>query len=166
MSHPSMTATCADVEALLPLIADGAIDAASDPAIFDHLSHCDDCQEALARHDLIGLAIGAGVAAPDALAPIRYRLPPAVAWASAAALLAALVGLGSWQLGRGRSAADTVAQREVIRVTTPGDPAQAPYYLIRDGERLDPAQLELGDEGIRPASGAAPRDALPVGLHY
>jgi len=160
--------TCADVEALLPLIADGAIDPASDPAVFSHLSHCDECQEALARHDLIELAIGAGAAtANQALAPICYRLPAVAAWAAAAALLAAITGLG-WYASRTAAAHDRVAQREVIRVTTPGDPAHQPFYLIRDGDRLDPAQLDFtaGDAGAAAAAAAAPDGALPVGMHY
>ena len=164
--HPTSQPTCADVESLLPLIADGAIDAASDAAIFDHLARCDDCQEALARHDLISLAIGAGAAAPsDTLAPIRYHLPVRMAWASAAALLAAISGVG-WYATRGDAAADHLAQREVIRVTTPGDPAHQPYYLIRDGDRLDPAQLELTPDGAARVTGHAPDDAVPVGVRY
>ena len=157
---------CADVEALLPLIADGAIDAASDAAIFDHLARCGDCQEALARHDLISLAIGAGAATPDdALACIRYRLPATTAWATAAALLAVVTGL-VWYGGRPTVAPDHVAQREVIRVTTPGAPAQQPFYLIRDGDRLDPAQLDFPAGDAQQATDAKPDGALPVGLHY
>ena len=158
--------TCADVESLLPLIADGAIDATSDAAVFDHLARCDDCQEGLARHDLIGLAIGAGAAAPhDTLAPISYRLPTAAVWAVAAALLAAISGLG-WYATRDDAAPDRVAQREVIRVTTPGDPAHRPYYLIRDGDRLDPAQLDFTAGDAQQATGTKPDDAVSVGVHY
>jgi hypothetical protein len=158
--------TCADVEALLPLIADGAIDAASDAAVFDHLARCDDCQEALARHDLIDLAIGAGGVKPDAaLAPIRYRLPPMVAWTAAAALLAAVTGLG-WYAAQGDHRRDAMAQREVISVTTPGDPAHRPYYLIREGDRLDPAQLDFTAGDPTPASQARPDEAVPVGVRY
>jgi len=59
--HPSQASfpelSCDDVNQLMPIIADGTIDVATDPAVFAHLSRCDDCQEALARHDLITLAM-------------------------------------------------------------------------------------------------------------
>lgn len=166
-AHRADQPTCADVEALLPLIADGAIDAASDASVFAHLSHCDDCQEALARHDLIGLAIGAGgVATGDPHAPIHYRLPAPVAWATAAALLAAIGGVVSWSAGRGDAAGTGIASREVIRVVTPGEPAHRPYYLIRDGERLDPAQLDFGADEAPTDAAPAPAGAVPVGMHY
>ena len=97
--------------------------------------------------------------------PISYRLPTAAVWAVAAALLAAISGLG-WYATRDDAAPDRVAQREVIRVTTPGDPAHRPYYLIRDGDRLDPAQLDFTAGDAQQATGTKPDDAVSVGVHY
>lgn len=164
MSTPLPEITCAEAEPLLPLVADGALDAEADPGLFAHLAGCPDCQEALARHDLITLAIGQGAAAPAPRLTVRhYRLPRFVVWASAAALVVGLGGLALAIRG-GSSGTPTVAQREIIRVSDPADPASAPYFLIRDGdrwERVDPKRLD-GDAD----TGAAAREATPVGYQY
>ena len=49
--------SCEEAEALLPLVADSALDADSDPALFAHLARCVICQESLACHDLVALSL-------------------------------------------------------------------------------------------------------------
>ncbi len=82
--------TCAEAEPLLPLVADGAVDPDSDPALFAHLAGCPDCQRAVASHDLIALAI------TRAPAP-RRRASVLRLWPYAAAAGLALVA-GTWLL--------------------------------------------------------------------
>ncbi len=90
MSH----LTCDDVEALLPLVADGTLDAAGDPAVFLHLADCERCQQSLVSHDLIALSLTkmAQAPAPQILRPRWPRFLPA------AAAAAMLIGGGWWAL--------------------------------------------------------------------
>jgi hypothetical protein len=86
--------TCDDVEALLPLVADGTLDAAGDPAVFLHLADCERCQQSLVSHDLIALSLTkmAQAPAPQILRPRWPRFLPA------AAAAAMLIGGGWWAL--------------------------------------------------------------------
>lgn len=168
MSSPSTSQraepTCAEIEALLPLVADGALDAAADPLLFTHLAECTACQEALAGHDLITLAIGQSAATTPRLAVIHLRLPRLVAWASAAALIIGLAGAALW-LRDAVPAAPLVADREVIRVNVPGSP-ESGYYLIREGEhwqRVDPGRFD-GDQQADASNPAG--ESTPVGYRY
>lgn len=157
--------TCAEIEALLPLVADGALDAAADPQLFAHLADCSACQEALAGHDLITLAIGQGAASSPRLAVTHVRLPRLVAWASAAALAIALGGAALWLRGA-TPPAPLLADREIIRVNIPGGAPDSGYYLIREGEhwqRVDPGHLD----GDRPADpSGATNESTAVGYRY
>jgi len=159
--------TCAEVEQLLPVIADGALDAEADPMLFAHIAQCTVCQEALARHDLITLAIGRHGAAPAAaprLAVVHFRLPRLVAWASAACLVAAL-GSAAWWMRSGPSAAPAIVDREVIRVTDPSDPQGRGYLLIHEGaqwQRIDPGHLD----GERSPAAGHDGDSVSVGYRY
>ena len=72
---PSRALTCEEVEALLPLVADGALDADADPALFMHLARCCECQDALLRHDLVTVALE--VTRPGAVAGGSARRPAA-----------------------------------------------------------------------------------------
>jgi hypothetical protein len=129
--------TCAEIEALLPLVADGVIDQQADAPLFAHLATCEHCQEALARHDLVSLALAdpAGAERPR-LRIVHRRLPLPIALASAAA---AALAVGTWWLGlpavHEPAAPMTAAapEREVIRIDQPG---REPAYLVRDGDRL------------------------------
>jgi hypothetical protein len=58
--------TCEDVEAMLPLVADGVLQEQDDPQVFSHLAGCSRCQRSLASHDLIALALAAPLPAADA----------------------------------------------------------------------------------------------------
>ncbi len=77
---------CEDAEAFLPLVADGALTPEGDPALFEHIARCPACQESLARHDLVSLAL-----APVPRVPrlVRVRLPLPWAFASAAGIACA-----------------------------------------------------------------------------
>lgn len=76
MTVPPPPASCEDVEPLLPLIADGAIGVEQEPAAFAHLADCAHCQEQLARHDLVTLALApAGAPARRRTAVLRLPLP-------------------------------------------------------------------------------------------
>lgn len=88
MSEHPVAMHCAEAEPLLPLVADGAVDPDSDPALFAHLAACPACQRAVAAHDLIGLAIARS-------APLRLPRRRTRRWlpAALAAGLAAAAGL-------------------------------------------------------------------------
>lgn len=70
--------TCAEVEPLLPLVADGALDDQGDPELFLHLAECPHCQDLLASHDLLTLALERTPPAPVRKI-IRWPLPLALA---------------------------------------------------------------------------------------
>ncbi len=94
--------TCAEAEPLLPLVADGALEPDSDPALFAHLASCPACQRLVAQHDLIDLAIrqAGPVEAPRA-SIIRF-------WPYAAAACLALAA-GLWlRAGNAERAAPAV----------------------------------------------------------
>jgi hypothetical protein len=166
--------TCADVEPLLPIIADGGLDPSTDVEIFAHLARCQDCQDALARHDLVTLAIANGAEAPpqsSRLELVHLRLPLPYAIASAAAAVFALAG--AWwltQAAQQPSAPQSamLAQKllpknasEIIRVTKPGQPNGQPYYLVvQDGSvmLIDPQAV---DGVVQPHT----EQAVPVSLH-
>ena len=110
------TVTCGDVEPLLPLIADNVIDAAAEPAIFNHIAGCQDCQEALFHHDLVSVAlVGGSLIAPRPRAQI-LRLPWPWAVASAAGLMAvcALV----WQSSEPREQRASLVTPAVAAITS------------------------------------------------
>ncbi len=151
--------SCDEVEALLPLIADGGAAGApeqnNDPALFAHLATCDRCQASLAAYDLIDVALVQSVTVkPASVRVLRPR------WARpaplAAALAATLMLSGGWlTLGTTtRPSPPTVAARsmpipgpvtvaaaspptiDIEIVTMPGSTAAHPHYLIRRGEQV------------------------------
>jgi hypothetical protein len=139
---------CAEAEALLPLVADGAIDHDADPALFAHLGHCAACQESLARHDLVALALARDGVGSAPARVVRYRLPLPWAVASAACLALAL-GL-AWSSARAARAEADYAAR-VAAVTQPAaasapetevigiagdDPAHPTYVIMQDGQAV------------------------------
>lgn len=137
---------CDEVEPLLPLVADGAIDAAADPAIFEHLARCQDCQDCLARHDLVHLGLERGRTSKVlTMPPMRgwhYRLP----WPAAAAVLSFVaLGLLLWpQNGAPLPAsADRSSAQRVISM--PGSDPQHPRYAVFQGgheEVIDPQAVD------------------------
>ncbi|MBA2479194.1 MAG: zf-HC2 domain-containing protein [Planctomycetes bacterium] len=157
MTDPDHDLPCEEIEAMLPLIADGAVSQQSDPTVFAHLARCMDCQDSLARHDLVTLALARGLPG-DLPRPlpreIRYRIP--LPWATAiAASLAVALG-ATWLFGiqaqRERDLLARIAampgqgpgaQRpdtEIISI--PGSDPRHPRYVILQGDRtllVDPA---------------------------
>ena len=143
MTAPLCTLGCEDVESLLPLVADGALDVNADPALFEHLARCGDCQESLARHDLITLGLAAS-RAPLRLAPRarHLRLPwPAALAASALVAVGAWLALDTWR--QQQSAASSVdPQAKIFRVT--GDNGR-PVYVVVQGDQasvVDPSAVD------------------------
>ncbi len=156
--------SCADAEALLPLVADGTLDAEADAPLFAHLATCERCQDSLARHDLISLAL----AQPSFAAPSRprLRLLPRSAWVPLATAATVLIAVGGWWSmrpdARPAPASDTVAEvgeavieREVIRIQQPG---RAPEYLVLEGDRSTVVPSVAAEADRRPAK------SQPVGL--
>jgi hypothetical protein len=149
MTHPACS--CDEAEALLPLVADGTLDAASDPALFAHLADCERCQTSLARHDLVQLALSAAPPRPRRQV-LRLALPWAIA--SAACLVAAVgISIAAWP----RPAPPPATQ--IVRLDS--EDGRVRYLIIRDGvsEILDPASLD-GPVGSLPEGGS-----LPAGFH-
>lgn len=155
--------SCEDCEALLPLVADGALDAEGEPALFAHLADCPRCQESLAAHDLVALALGEAPPAPrrDAIA-----FPLARMWMGmAAALLVAVALAAVWGGSQRGGASPALAQQELIEVIDPGTGATRQVLLIRQGDRstvIDGDALDRiqGDQPVREA------DARPVRFRY
>jgi hypothetical protein len=135
---------CEDVEPLLPLAADGLIDVASDPAVFAHLARCSDCQEGLARHDLITIALecGRGQVRSPAQRGWHYRLP----WPAAVAALVALAVLVGWAAGRPPEQNPALAQAPAFRVIQipDGNLGHPVYGVMRDGKVtiIDPQAVD------------------------
>ncbi len=138
--------SCDDVESLLPLVADGALDAASDPALFAHLARCCACQEALVQHDLVTIALeetrpAATVLTPARREPIRHVFLP---WPAAlAASLAAAAGLWMWlgTLNHARVQSPAPATQVVQVMSADGQPV----YVVVQGEQvtvIDPRAID------------------------
>lgn len=158
---------CEDVEPLLPLIADGALDQRAEPAAFAHLADCPHCQEQLALHDLVGVALTASAPA-SALRPrprlLRFSLPWAIA---SAACLAALVAAG-WAVHSNRplSADDRrLARTDEPRpdtevITVPGSRPGTVMYVIRRGDQVVVVDPQQSPHTVR----ENPAEDVPVGL--
>lgn len=157
--------TCEEADPLLPLAADGVLDLSDDPALFAHLARCPSCQDQLARHDLVELALRRGFVARPARQVIFFPrwLPSRRTFTSAAAsAAAAVVVLGSvaWLTWPGgappESAPSAIAQGDapVRRVHADGSaiyrlPGVRSRYLVVQGDGstlvVEPA---AGDTGI------------------
>ena len=181
MTTPALT--CAEVEPLLPLVADGALDAKGDPDLFDHLAVCPACQDALATHDLVTLALERKPSAPKRR-PIRWVWPAALAASVLVALFSAgmlsssaptepVVAAGTQvvqptDLPTTSAVAKTSApagksnENPVIDVDVAAVPSPIPgrtMYLVRRGDQVvlvDPSQPPLP---------SAPNDTKPATFH-
>ena len=155
---------CEDVEPLLPLIADGALDQAAEPAAFAHLADCEHCQAQLALHDLVGIALaGTAATTPARPRPRTLRLPLPWALAAAASIAAVLAAAWAVHADRRAGAADqalaragerTPSDTEVLAI--PGPQPGSVVYVIRRGDQVvvvDPRQ-ETARDGTE----------VPVGL--
>jgi Putative zinc-finger len=158
--------TCDDVEALLPLIADQVLNEQSDPAVFAHLARCPACQESLAAHDLITVALEQSRPTSSLKRPAlnfprhrQHRLPWPVAMAAS---LAAACGL--WLALEHHSSATTLAARDKAQKAQKAQvvPVQTEdgrsVYVVINGEQItviDPRSLD--------GQAAAPKDTtVPV----
>lgn len=151
--RPEMS--CDEVQALLPLVADGSLDQAADPALFEHLAHCHECQDALVRHDLIAVSLERSRPATARTGRnLVFRLPLPLA---AAAML--LLGAGVWFAVQSSLVPEPAAKPlDVTRVPGPDGRVQ---YEIRQGDGVQMVDPELVDR----TSGAAGRgDARQVQL--
>ena len=159
--HEPSELNCDEVAELLPLVADGAIQAEDDPSLFAHLARCPECQRDLALHDLATLAIGHGrdpAASVEASTEIiRLSWPAALA----SSLLAACLGVAVW-LAVGDNTLAAQAQPEaaasVIGVYQDADGSTG-VVLIRNGERIEVPRIDEAEEADT-ASGAS----VPVSL--
>ncbi len=139
--------TCEEVTALLPLVADGALDADGDPGLFAHLGRCCECQDVLMRHDLVTVALertrpasSVSTASPRRV-PIRHVVLP---WPAAlAASLVAAAGLWMWlaSLQQARTAPTTPAMQVVQVLGADGQPV----YVVVQGDQvtvIDPRVMD------------------------
>lgn len=151
---PSRDLSCDEVASLLPLVADGALDAEGDPALFAHLARCCECQEALVRHDLVTVALErtrlGSVSvneAPRRREPIRQVFLP---WPAAlAASLVAAAGLWMWLASsqHAQVGPQTPATQVVQVLGADGQPV----YVVVQGDQvtvIDPRAID----GKAPAS--------------
>ncbi|MBA3710563.1 MAG: zf-HC2 domain-containing protein [Planctomycetes bacterium] len=176
-ASPAVELPCEEIEAMMPLIADGVISEHTDPTVFAHLARCMECQESLARHDVVSLALERGLPIEAASAQARawrYRLPLPLAAAVAAGLLVAigsawvaLVDTGHQHELMSRVAAMPGHGVEPARpdteiISIPGPDPQHPRYVILQGDRttlVDPSAA-----GQRRSGRTAPL-VHPVGLN-
>jgi hypothetical protein len=148
--------SCDEVQALLPLVSDGSLDQSGDPALFEHLAHCHECQDALVRHDLIGVALEHGRPAHARSGRrLVFRLPLPLA---AAATI--LVGLGVWFVVQSALATHATSAPLVDVTRVPGADGRA-HYEIRQGQGIQVVDPELID---RPGVVTGPGDAQQVQL--
>lgn len=167
-AHDAGPVTCEEAEALLPLVADGALDATSDPSLFAHLSRCMGCQESLARHDLVSLALDQGV---GPAAPKAWHITLPTTWAVASAAGIALAAGATWQWQRASAVEATLmAKVAAMPATAPrtrpeadvmsvGDARQRAYVVLQDGHAV------LVEPPRRPAVTRHPPLVHPVGLN-
>ena len=158
--------TCDEVEALLPLIADGSLEVAQDPAVFVHLATCDHCADLLARYDVAALAVEAVLRPPVAkprlrLLPIRRHRSAIMRWlplAAAACLVhvAPAAAPVTPVLASAESDRTPMPNRPDIDITViPGQMPGHQFFLIRQGgvttvrETLPPGmEHPLSDRGL------------------
>ena len=156
---------CEEVAALLPLVADDSINAETDPALFAHLARCCDCQEALASHDAVTIALehtrpSTSVVARPRRSSIHHVFLP---WPAAlAASLAAAVGLWVWlttlQNARPQTQAPTT---QVVQVLSSDG---HPLYVVVEGEQItviDPRTIDgkatVGQPQLQPVKYLTPQ---------
>ena len=144
---------CDEIEALLPLVADGSLDERQDPGLFDHLARCERCQDSLTTHDLVTLSLesrprSAMSAAPRVIRPDWTRFIPA----AAAALL--VVSATAWLTSPGAPGA---ASQLATTTTT-----HAPVVTAKATPKLVTPATGSPTTGAPLVPAAAPATAQPV----
>lgn len=145
-SRLSRDPTCDEVADLLPLVADGALDADADPALFTHLARCCECQEVLLRHDLVSVALESTrpARAPHAVPPRRAAIRQVfLPWPAAlAASLVAAAGVWMWLASMRPLTAPQAPATQVVQVI--GADGQ-PVYVVVEGDQvtvIDPRAMD------------------------
>ncbi len=142
-ARPDMS--CDEVQALLPLVADGSLDQTGDPVLFEHLAHCHECQDALVRHDLLAVALERSrPAVPRSGNRLVFRLPLPLA---AAATL--LLGAGVWFAVQAVLASQPTVVPLVDVTRVPGPDGRMQYEIRQgDGVQLvDPERVDRAGAG-------------------
>jgi anti-sigma factor RsiW len=135
--------TCDDIVPLLPMVADGVIDDQNDPAVFDHLARCSECQDALMRHDLVTMSIECGNH-HQRLAPPRtwqVRLPWPVGLAATLAFAGLTFELTSYVSD---DKPQVVADRVQVYKITSANSHHVIYQVVQDGQvtPIDPHAID------------------------
>jgi hypothetical protein len=156
--------TCEEAEPLLPLAADGVLDLSDDPALFSHLARCPSCQDQLARHDLVDLALRRGFDARPVrriiALPVWLRRRPTFTRAALAAAAAVVAVIGAavwlgWPASAAPGSASAIAQGDAPprRVDADGPaifrlPGARSRYLVVQGDGstlvVDPTAGDTG----------------------
>ncbi len=146
------TRPCDEVEALLPLIADGSLDERQDPALFVHLSTCERCQDSLVQHDLTALAVAGAIASAPTAKPARA--PIAFPWRNRAAAALLLLAVGGWLLTRSAPqvmpiVAATPTQPVAAAVATPAIPTAPEYFTVQGQPTVEVTSMPGQRPGTR-----------------
>lgn len=161
---------CDEVAELLPLIADGALDADDDPALFDHVARCPACQAELATHDLVSLTLERQTSANGAIRSattsrsedgkvIRFRLPLAAAAAWFLAIGGAITGGITWLGQEDPPASSDEGPEVMVLEESPDQRRGQQQFRLRVGHDIietpaqdgsDPRGNGAGSDGDRP----------------
>jgi hypothetical protein len=147
MSGTSHRISCADVEALLPAIADEQLDADQAPDVYAHLATCTDCQESLALYDLCSLGLAGGrIPAHDPAPVVHYHLPR---WVTGLTALAAglVLALSLWRFTESKTSSPSLAEQSDVEIlqVIPDTHGRGQLYLIRAGDQtllVNPKDLD------------------------
>ncbi|NRA38360.1 MAG: hypothetical protein HRU15_09490 [Planctomycetes bacterium] len=139
-----LSLSCADVEELLPLVAEALMDFESDPAVFNHLADCEHCSKSLALQDMITMSLGDDIemtqAPRDHDKVIYFQIPKTVLSAAALFLVACTAyfmhsanGASSESLNieAATAALQNLPETEILQVLPPQDGSGVPMILIR-----------------------------------
>ena len=151
MTRPSLS--CDEVEELLPLVADGTLDDASDPTLFTHLADCDRCQQSLVTHDLIAVSLprAARLPEPRIIRPWWQRALPAAVAASL------VIGGGWWVVashesapvsGPSASVASVASGAKAVPVAPPGTAASMPPKVLAAKPAAHPGPIDVEVEVV------------------
>lgn len=174
-SHTISNATCTDVEELLPLIAEGLMDADSDPDVFIHLADCEHCSQSLILQDMITLNLGNNINMKQTPREnvVYFHIPKTILSAAAILLFscAALLAHNSYNASHTNSnqahadldqiavGTQNVPETEILKIIPAQSSDDVPMILIRHhGQNMLIRQDQI-DSGTTNAEVSA---AMPV----